>query len=84
VASGASSLEEIASAMERCDHEHLGAKAHDLKGASSNLQATAASTAAGRLEVAARNGDIHQVAQLAKELEVEVARAIQYLRQHVA
>jgi len=84
VASGESSLEEIAGALERGDYEHLGAKAHELKGASSNLQATAATTAASRLEVAARNGDVDQVAQLAKELKTEVTRAIQYLRQHVA
>jgi HPt (histidine-containing phosphotransfer) domain-containing protein len=84
VESGTNSIEEIANALERGDYEQLGAKAHELKGASSNLQAIAASTAASRLEVAARNGDVDQVAGLANELKTEVTRAIEFLRNRVA
>jgi CheY-like chemotaxis protein len=83
VVSGANSLEEITAAIARGDWQRLGAKAHEIKGASANLHAPAVSTAATRLEAAAKSGDADQVAPLANELRAEMTRAIEYLRKIV-
>jgi HPt (histidine-containing phosphotransfer) domain-containing protein len=82
--SGISSMQEIVVALESRDYSKLGDKAHEIKGASANLQASATRAAAERLEVAARNGDADQVPELTRQLITEVDRAVAYLRSRVA
>jgi HPt (histidine-containing phosphotransfer) domain-containing protein len=82
--SGSSSMLEIVSALENRDYSKLGDKAHEIKGASANLQAAATQAAAERLEAAARNGDAEQVPELTRQLKTEVDRAVAYLRSRVA
>jgi len=82
--SGASSMQEIVVALDGGDYGKLGEKAHEIKGASANLQATATCAAAARLEVAARNGDTDQVPELTRQLKTEINRAFEYLRSRVA
>jgi two-component system sensor histidine kinase/response regulator len=81
VTGGEASVGEIAQALERGDYASLGAKAHEVKGASASIQAVAASEAAERLEAAARMGDTAQVQHLAQALSHEVTRAIEYLKE---
>ncbi|MBC7982686.1 MAG: response regulator, partial [Candidatus Obscuribacterales bacterium] len=82
--SGLTGMQQIIAALENGDYGTLGEKAHELKGASANLQAMAATTAAERLEFAARNGDTEQMPELAQQLKEEIERAVTYLRQRVA
>jgi CheY-like chemotaxis protein/HPt (histidine-containing phosphotransfer) domain-containing protein len=82
--SGMSSMQEIITALDNRDLGKLGEKAHEIKGASANLQATATTAAAERLEAAARNGDTEQVPELTRQLKTEVDRAVAYLRTRVA
>jgi len=84
IESGANSLQEIIAALAGGDYGKLGEKAHEIKGASASLQAIAATTAAERLETAARNGDALQIPELTQQLKVEVDRAIEFLRTQVA
>lgn len=84
IASGQSSLDEIAKALARGDLQRLGEKAHEVKGASASLHADAATRAAEQLETAARTGAADQVPQLERELREEMTRAIEYLRGKVA
>ena len=84
ISSGVTTLDAIVTALDNGDYGQLGEKAHELKGASANLQATAASAAAERLEIAARNGDADQMPELTATLRREVERAIEFLRQRVA
>jgi len=84
IESGGSTLEAITSALASQNYGQLGEKAHELKGASANLQATAATAAAERLEFAARNGDAEQIPELTQQLTREVERAIDFLRKRVA
>jgi CheY-like chemotaxis protein len=65
-----------------CDHDFatVAAKAHELKGASANLQASATMTAASLLEAAARNADVTNVGPLVAALREEIQRAIQFIR----
>jgi CheY-like chemotaxis protein/HPt (histidine-containing phosphotransfer) domain-containing protein len=82
--SGLSSMQQIIAALDNSDYGKLGEKAHEIKGASANLQASATTAAAERLEAAARNGDTDQVPELARQLKTEVDRAVAYLRTRVA
>ncbi len=84
IASGATSIEAIVSALEHNDYGALGEQAHEIKGASASLQATAATVAAEQLEMAVLQGDAANLPALAATLRYEVERAIDYLRQHVA
>jgi CheY-like chemotaxis protein len=84
IESGASSMQDIVAALKDRDYGKMGEKAHEIKGASANLQALAASAAAERLEAAARNGDVEQVPELTKQLLNEVDRAIDFLSKRVA
>ncbi|HEU4530794.1 MAG TPA: response regulator, partial [Steroidobacteraceae bacterium] len=84
IESGDQTLAAIQAALDAGDCATLGAKAHSLKGASANLHAQAAATAAARLEAAARAGRSDEVAQLAQTLRAEIARTIDYLRTKVA
>jgi two-component system, sensor histidine kinase and response regulator len=82
--SGSSTITAVMDALQSGDFVRLGEKAHELKGASGSMQASAARTAAERLEAAVRDGDTEHVQEFADELEREVQRAIEYLRSRVA
>jgi two-component system sensor histidine kinase/response regulator len=75
-------IDVIIAALQSNDFVRLAEKAHEIKGASANLQATAANLAATRLEAAARAGDVDQVAELANDLVHEINRAVEYLESH--
>ena len=78
--SGDATLRDIRDAISRGDMEAVGRAAHSYKGASANIRAEPASTAAARLEAAARAGAIDQLAGLEAELCREAAKAREYLR----
>jgi HPt (histidine-containing phosphotransfer) domain-containing protein len=84
IESGQSSMQDILAALEKRDYGILGNKAHEIKGASANLQASPVREAAERLEAAAKNADAEQVTELAAQLKIEVERAVEYLRARVA
>jgi CheY-like chemotaxis protein len=77
---GDASLREIREALERGDLAAMGSAAHSFKGSSANIHAESASTAAGRLEEAARAGNIDQLAELEGQLRREAELAFEYLR----
>jgi signal transduction histidine kinase/ligand-binding sensor domain-containing protein/CheY-like chemotaxis protein/HPt (histidine-containing phosphotransfer) domain-containing protein len=78
--SGDATLRDIREAISRGDLAAVGRAAHSYKGSSANIRAESASTAAARLEAAARQGAIDQLADLEEELRREAGRAKQYLR----
>jgi two-component system, sensor histidine kinase and response regulator len=80
VSDGVAKLEGIATAMQREDFEMLRKKAHDIKGASANIQAQTLSNVAGRVEAAVAAGEHGAVVPLARQLQDELRRAIDYLR----
>ena len=77
---GDKALAAIATALARGDHATIREAAHDIKGASANLRATAATSAAAQLEEAATSGNVAEIPQLAEKLTTEVRRTIEYLR----
>ena len=78
--SGDAALREIREALDRGDLVAMGSAAHSFKGSSANIHAESASAAAGRLEEAARAGDIGQLAGLEEQLRREAELAFEYLR----
>jgi signal transduction histidine kinase/ligand-binding sensor domain-containing protein/CheY-like chemotaxis protein/HPt (histidine-containing phosphotransfer) domain-containing protein len=78
--SGDAALREIRDALTRGDLPAIGRAAHALKGSSANIRAGKASEAAGRLEAAARNGAVDELAALESQLRHEADRTIRYLR----
>jgi ligand-binding sensor domain-containing protein/signal transduction histidine kinase/DNA-binding response OmpR family regulator len=78
--SGDASLQEIRKALDRGDLAAMGSAAHSFKGSSANIRAESASAAAGRLEEAARAGDIGQLAELEEQLRRAAEIAFEYLR----
>ena len=78
--SGDATLRDIRDAISRGDMAAVGRAAHSYKGSSANIRAESASTAAGRLEAAARAGAIDQLAELEEQLCREAGRAKAYLR----
>jgi len=84
VESGHSTVQEIVAALADGDYGRLGAKAHEIKGVSANLQAMSAHAAAERLEAAVLRGDTEQVPELMAQLQYEVQRAMDFLRKRVA
>jgi PAS domain S-box-containing protein len=58
--------------------------AHTLKGASVNLHASSATSAAAQLEMAAASGEDAQISALADKLATEVSRTIEYLTSMVS
>ncbi len=70
----------ITGALRSGDHAKLRASAHTLKGASANLHAAAATTAAALLESAAGSGKRDQLSALAERLDTEVRRTVVFLR----
>jgi len=78
--SGDAALREIREALNRGDLKAMGSAAHSFKGSSASIHAESASAAAGRLEAAARAGDIDQLAGLEEQLRREAELAFEYLR----
>ncbi|GAC1667851.1 MAG: hypothetical protein NVS9B2_09950 [Steroidobacteraceae bacterium] len=76
-------LNSIAAALHAGDTATLRESAHTLKGASANLRAVAATSAAALLESAADSGKSAQIPELADSLNTEVRRTIAYLRSAV-
>jgi two-component system sensor histidine kinase/response regulator len=76
-------LTSIAAALRAGDTATLREAAHTLKGASSNLRAPAATSAAALLESAAGSGKNAEVPTLADNLNTEVRRTIAYLKSAV-
>jgi PAS domain S-box-containing protein len=73
-------LATIATALASADSLALGEAAHVMKGASANLFALAAASAAEQLEAAAKSGDVAQMQACADSLKTEVAKAVGYLK----
>jgi ligand-binding sensor domain-containing protein/signal transduction histidine kinase/DNA-binding response OmpR family regulator len=78
--SGDATLRAIREALDCGDLAAMGSAAHSFKGSSANIRAESASAAAGRLEEAARTGDVGQLADLEEQLRREAERAFEYLR----
>jgi len=78
--SGDASLREIREALDRGDLVAMGSAAHSFKGSSANIHANSAGAAAGRLEAAARAGDVGQLAELERQLRQEAELTFEYLR----
>jgi two-component system sensor histidine kinase/response regulator len=83
IGTGDRELAAIASALLTGDRAMMYESAHTLKGASANLRASAASTAAARLEVAAGLRDSTQISALVDDLKGEMMRTIEYLQSKV-
>ena len=73
-------LASIAGALRAGDDTKLRESAHNLKGASANLRAAEAVTAAALLESAADSGNRDQFTALAERLDAEVRRTVVFLR----
>jgi signal transduction histidine kinase/CheY-like chemotaxis protein/HPt (histidine-containing phosphotransfer) domain-containing protein len=78
--SGDAALAQIRDALKREDWFAVGRAAHSFKGSSANIHAQAASAAAGRLEEAARAGEVEHLSRLEEDLRREARRATDYLR----
>jgi len=77
-------LASLTTALAAGDHVLVREAAHVVKGASASLRATAATSAAARLEDAADSGLANQIPLLADALTAELRRTIEYLRIQVA
>jgi CheY-like chemotaxis protein len=80
IGTGDRELALIEAALCSGDEVALRESAHALKGASANLRASAAASAAARLESAAGLGRSAQIPELADNLAVEIHRMTAYLR----
>ena len=78
--SGDATLRAIREALGRGDLAAMGSAAHSFKGSSANIRAGSVSAAAGRLEEAARAGEVGQLAELEEQLRREAGLAFEYLR----
>jgi HPt (histidine-containing phosphotransfer) domain-containing protein len=58
----------------------LSEAAHVIKGASANLFASAVVVEVGRLEDAAKLGDVVEIKKCAERVSIEVGKAIEHLR----
>jgi CheY-like chemotaxis protein len=81
IATGSSSLQQILQAIDRNDLSAAAQAAHSLKGASASMHATQSSSLASRVEQAAKTGAAQELPALVAELQVEIARAIEFLQQ---
>jgi len=90
VANGNEVLSTLAEALGRGDYDAVQAAAHDLKGATANMRASAANAAAARCEDAARHGTAaspqagREASALAENLKTEMQRTIAYLQLKIA
>ena len=80
IESGDAALRDITVALQRGDLATVGRVAHSFKGSSANIFAQPASTAAARLEAAARAGHANQLSKLEEQLRLEATRATDFLR----
>jgi CheY-like chemotaxis protein len=80
IGTGDRELAAIEAALCSGDELALRESAHALKGASANLRASAATSAAARLESAAGLGRSAQIPELADNLATEIRRMTAYLR----
>ena len=83
IGTGNKELATIAAALGAGDAASMRESAHALKGASANLRASAATSAAAQLEAATVSGADHRAAPLAEKLTTEVRRTIEYLQSKV-
>jgi signal transduction histidine kinase/DNA-binding response OmpR family regulator/HPt (histidine-containing phosphotransfer) domain-containing protein len=83
IGTGDRELAAIAAALDNGDCAKLRESAHTLKGASANLRAAAAATAAAELERACGRGEQVQLAALAEQLAAEIGAVIEYLKSKV-
>lgn len=74
-------LAAIVDAVAAADAERIRETAHALKGAAGNLSAHTVASAAGRLEMMARNGSLHACTIACAELSAECDRLLGTLRQ---
>jgi HPt (histidine-containing phosphotransfer) domain-containing protein len=81
IATGSRSLEQILQAIRSNDLHAVAEAAHSLKGASASMHATSSSSLASRVEQAAKAGSAQEIPALVAELQEEVARAIEFLKQ---
>ena len=81
IATGSKSLQQILEAIHSNDLHTVAEAAHSLKGASASMHAVASSSLANRVEQAAKQGAVQDIPGLVAELQAEVARAIEFLRQ---
>jgi two-component system sensor histidine kinase/response regulator len=84
VGTGDRELAAIATALGKGDAGAMRESAHTLKGASSNMRASATTSAAAQLEFAADSGDSTLIPDLAEKLRAEVKRTIEFLQSKVA
>jgi two-component system sensor histidine kinase/response regulator len=84
IATGDRELAAISAALRTGDDTTMRDSAHTLKGASANLRAIAAITAAAKLEEGAGSGQTIQISALAGKLRSEIERTIEYLQSKVA
>jgi signal transduction histidine kinase/ligand-binding sensor domain-containing protein/DNA-binding response OmpR family regulator len=80
IESGDAALRDITVALRRGDLATVGRVAHSFKGSSANIFAQPASTAAARLEDAARAGNANELSVLEEQLRLEANRATDFLR----
>jgi two-component system sensor histidine kinase/response regulator len=80
IGTGDRELAVIAAALGTGDAATVRESAHSLKGASANLRASAATSAAAQLESAARLGKSAEIPALAEKLTTEIRRTMAYLR----
>jgi signal transduction histidine kinase/ligand-binding sensor domain-containing protein/CheY-like chemotaxis protein/HPt (histidine-containing phosphotransfer) domain-containing protein len=81
---GDAALRDIRAAVASDDLLWVQRVAHSLKGSSANIRAEKASSAASRLEEAARAGAIQEIPTLEQELRIEAERAMEFLRARCA
>jgi signal transduction histidine kinase/CheY-like chemotaxis protein/HPt (histidine-containing phosphotransfer) domain-containing protein len=80
IGTGDRELAAIAAALSAGDSATMLVSAHTLKGASANLHASAATSAAAQLEAAVGAGENSQIPALAEKLTTELRQTIAYLR----
>jgi len=83
IATGNQELAAIAAALRAGNTAKVRESAHALKGASSNMRASATTSAAARLEVAANSGEHARLPILAEELKTAVEQTMKYLQSKV-
>ena len=83
VATGNQELAAIAAALRAGNTAKVRESAHALKGASLNVRASATTSAAAQLEVAANSGEHAQLPALAEQLKTAVEQTMKYLQSKV-
>ena len=84
IQTGDRELSAIAAALSAGDQAAMLVSAHTLKGASANLYASAATSAAAQLEAAIKLGENGKISPLAEKLTWELRQTIAYLQSKVS